>query len=133
MVYPNTKCMNGRRYMSNGLTLTENEKSRHLFHIVLGSLAYILAHMMDSFFTAYGIANNLSQEANPIVQRYMDAFGVGKGLAVCKSLTCIIIIYGAVAIHLACRKKGRKLRVGFVLYAGAFVTFLGGSLWLTKL
>lgn len=133
MVYPYTGYVNGRKYMSNALALTGNKESRHWLHIALGSLAYIVAQIMDYFFTAYGIANNLSQEANPIVQGYMDVFGVGKGLAVCKSLMCAIIIYGVIIAHLACRQKGRKLRVEFVLYAGAFMTLLGGSLWLTKL
>ena len=105
----------------------------HWGHIVFASLAYITAHIVDYFLTVYGITANLSQEANPVVRGYMEIFGVGRGLAICKSLMCTIIIFGAIAVHLACREKGNKIRVEFILYAGSLMTLLGGALWLTKL
>ncbi|MFC1718675.1 DUF5658 family protein [Candidatus Poribacteria bacterium] len=103
------------------------------FQIMAASLAYIVAHVFDYLFTVHGIAVNAAQEANPVVQGYMDCFGVGKGLVICKSLMSIIIIFGVIVTHLAYTKRGNKIRVEYILYAGALLTFLGGALWLTKL
>lgn len=102
------------------------------FHIIAASLAYIVAHVIDCILTAHGIATNASVEANPIVQGYMDYFGVGKGLIICKSFMGAIIILGVIVSHLAYQKRGKRIRVEYILYAGALFTFLGGSLWLTK-
>ena len=102
------------------------------FQIMVASLAYIAAHVTDYLFTVHGIAIDASQEANPVVRGYMDCFGVGKGLMICKSLMSAVIILGVIVTHLAYIKKGNKVKVEYVLYAGAFFTFLGGVLWLTK-
>ena len=103
------------------------------FQIVAASMLYIAAHVFDYLFTVHGIAVNAAQEANPIVQGYMDCFGVGRGLLICKSLMSVIIIFGVVVTHLAYVKKGNKIRVEYILYGGAFLTFLGGAMWITKL
>ena len=105
----------------------------HWVHIMSASLAYIAAHIIDYLLTVYGITANLSQEANPVVQGYMEIFGVGRGLAICKSLMCTIIIFAVIVVHLACREKGNKIRVELFLYAGSLMTLLGGVLWLTRL
>ena len=102
------------------------------FHIIAASLAYVAAHVIDCILTAHGIAVNASVEANPVVQGYMDYFGVGKGLVICKSLMGTIIISGIIVSHLAYEKRGKRIRVEYILYAGALFTLLGGSLWLTR-
>ena len=119
--------------MNNIMAMSGIMERHHWFHIMSASLAYIIAHIADYFLTIYGVTANLSQEANPVVRGYMEIFGPGRGLAICKSLMCTIIILGAITVHLTCRKKGNKIRVEFVLYAGSLMTFLGGALWLTRL
>ncbi len=110
------------------------ESSQHRwFQIMAASLAYIAAHVVDYLLTVHGIAVSASQEANPIVRGYMDYFGVGKGLMICKSLMSAVIILGVIATHIAYTKRGNKFRVEYILYAGAILTFSGGALWLTKL
>ena len=100
--------------------------------ILTASLVYIAAHVFDYFLTVYGIGANASQEANSVVQGYMDYFGVEKGLMICKSLMSTIIIFGVVLAHLAYNGKGHKIKVEYILYAGSLFTFLGGALWLTR-
>ncbi len=103
------------------------------FHTIMASLAYILAHIADYFFTVFGILKKLSQEANPVVQGYIEAFGLFSGIVICKVLMCTIIILGVIVTRLAYRAKGVEFRVEFVLYLGAFMTFFGGALWLIRL
>ena len=121
-----------RGYLGNTLKLARDSKWRSWFHVALASLVYILAHIADYSFTVYGIANSETQEANPIIKGYMDIFGIGPGLAICKSLMCAIIILGVIATRIAYRRKGSEFRVEFLLYLGSFVTLLGGALWLTR-
>ena len=111
--------------------LRSNSKYRW-FQIAAASLAYIAAHIVDYFFTLHGLTRNASQEANPVVQGYIDCFGVEKGLMICKSLMSVAIILGVVVTQLAYNKKGTKVKLEYVLYAGSILTFLGGVLWLTR-
>lgn len=67
-----------------------------------------------------------------MVQGYIDIFGLSKGLAICKSLMCFLIILGVIFVKLECKSKGNRIRAEFLLYAGSFATFIGSSLWLTK-
>jgi len=103
------------------------------FHIIMASLAYILANVADYFFTVYGLTKRLSKEANPVMHGYIDIFGITSGVVICKVLMCTIIILGVIVTRLAYRRKGIEIRVEFVLYAGALMTLLGGALWLTRI
>ena len=131
--YLKTRIRKGQKYVNDVVATSSIVERNHWVHIMSASLAYIIAHIIDYFLTVYGITANLSQEANPVVRGYMEIFGVGRGLAICKSLMCTIIILGAIVAHLACREKGNKIRVEFILYAGSLMTLLGGALWLTRL
>ncbi len=133
MIYLDTESRRKREYPSSDLKSAGDGKWHCWLHVALASLAYILANIADYLFTVYGIANNASQEANPVVQGYIDIFGVGSGLAICKSLICAIIIFSVIVTRLAYRRKGSEIRVEFVLYAGSIMTLFGGALWLTKL
>jgi len=103
------------------------------FHIIMASLAYILANIADYFFTVFGTVKEMSTEANPVVQGYIEYFGLFSGVMICKLLMCAIIIFAVVVTRLAYREKGREFRVEFVLYAGSIMTLFGGAMWLTKL
>ena len=131
--YLKSRIQIGQKYVSDVVSTSRIVGRNHWFHIMSASLAYITAHIFDYFLTVYGITADLSQEANPVVRGYMEFFGVGRGLVICKSLMCIIIILGTIVAHLACREKGNKIRVELILYAGSLMTLLGGALWLTRL
>jgi hypothetical protein len=102
------------------------------FQIITAILVYITAHIVDYFLTVYGIVTKTSQEANPVVQGYIDHFGVEKGLMICKSLMSIVIILGVIFAHLAYGGKQDKVKVEYILYVGSLFTFLGGVLWLIR-
>jgi hypothetical protein len=102
-------------------------------HIIIAILVYIAAHIVDGLFTVRGVAIDATMEANPVLQIYMDCFGVGKGLLICKSLMGAVVIPGMIVAHMAYEKRRSKFRVEYILYAGSFLTFLGGALWITKL
>ena len=93
------------------------------------SLVYVAAHVIDYLFTVRGIAVGAFREGNPVIQGYMDCFGVGKGLVICKLLMGVVIILGVIVTHLAYEQRGIRFKIEYVLYGGAILTFLGGVLW----
>ena len=97
---------------------------------ILASLIYILAHILDYRFTVCGIRSTAFVEGNPIIQGYIDYFGIENGLMGYKLLICIALLFGMKAIDLARREKKTRFRPEPVLYVGAILTMFGGSLWL---
>lgn len=98
--------------------------------IATASVVYILANIFDYHFTVYGMASTGYREANPIVEAYMTLFGLSEGLFIYKALMASMTILAVITIDLVYRKKNVKFRSEYLLYAGAFLTVLGGSLWL---
>ena len=97
--------------------------------IAVASMLYILANALDYHFTLNGIMYTDHREANPIVQSYMDLFGVQQGLLICKTLMVAMIILAVIAVDLVCRKKNIRFRPAYILYIGAILTTFAGSLW----
>lgn len=115
--------------------LKEAEKtgnSRYLMQMILASLVFILANAIDYTFTLYGLMYTNVREANPVIQGYMDIFGMKQGLLIYKSLMVGIIILGVIVFDRACKAKGIRFRSEYLLYAGAFLTVFAGALWLTQ-
>jgi len=99
---------------------------------MLATLVYLAANTVDYFLTVSGIRNTLCREGNPIIQGYMDYFGVEKGLLSYKLLICAGLIIGMKALDIA-RKEGKlrvRIRAEHILYGGAILTASGGVLWL---
>ena len=95
----------------------------------LASLMYIAAHILDYFFTVQGLETTTFTEGNPIIQVYMDQFGVKAGLISYKLLICIALIVGMKAVDLICKQRKRRFRAEIILYGGAILTTFGGALW----
>ncbi len=95
----------------------------------LASLIYIAANILDYFFTIQGLETTTLTEGNPIIQVYMDQFGVKTGLIGYKLLICIAIIVGMKAVDLIYKQRRRRFRVEIILYGGAILTTFGGALW----
>lgn len=97
--------------------------------LILAILAYILAHVFDYIITLHGLTNTSGEEANPLAQRYMDVFGLHKGLLIFKLQMIVIVVIAAFGIEHVYKNKRSKIRSDYILTAGAILTFLGGSLW----
>ncbi|MGB9596076.1 MAG: DUF5658 family protein [Candidatus Poribacteria bacterium] len=101
----------------------------HYRQLILAILVYILAHIFDYIITLQGLTNTSGEEANPFAQKYMDFFGLHKGLLIFKLQMIIIVMIAAFGIEHLYRNKGSKIRSEYILTIGAIFTFLGGSLW----
>jgi lysylphosphatidylglycerol synthetase-like protein (DUF2156 family) len=115
--------------------LKEAEKTvnrRYWLQMILASLIFIVANAIDYTFTLYGLMYTNVREANPIIQGYMDIFGMKQGLLLYKSLMVGVIILGVIVFDRACKAKGIRFRSEYLLYAGAFLTAFAGALWLTQ-
>jgi hypothetical protein len=101
--------------------------------LAIACITYVLANVFDCIMTVEGITTGRHQEGNPIVQYYINYFGLEHGLLFYKSLMCILIILAAIILDFAYNKKARSsrpLRLPlYLLYFGAFATLLGGLSW----
>jgi len=109
-----------------------NENWLRSLQIIMAGLLYIVANAIDYHFTVFGMMYTNYTEANPIAQQYMDLFGTEQGLFLYKALMVGMIILAVIAVDLVCRKKNIKFRPAYILYAGALVTTLAGSLWFSN-
>ena len=71
--------------------------------IIVASLLFILGNLIDYILTVYGISNRLYEEGNPIIQGYIDYFGLEKGLLLFKALMGGLIISGVIVFDKACQ------------------------------
>jgi hypothetical protein len=116
--------------------LNEAEKtgnSRYWVQMILASLVFIVANAIDYTFTLYGLMYTNVREANPVIQGYMDVFGLKQGLLIYKSLMVGIIVLGVIVFDRACKAKGIRFRSEYLLYGGSILTAFAGLLWLIHL
>ena len=114
-------------YQGKGMT---KRAFSHNLEFIVASLTYILAHVIDYLFTVPGIKAAVTVEGNPVIQGYIDIFGVENGVMFSKLFICAGVIFGAKAISLAYKNRKTKIKAEPILYGGAVLTALGGSLWL---
>ena len=112
--------------------ITRNKNWYRWLQIIVAGLIFITANAFDYHLTVYGMANTNYREANPIILGYMNLFGLTEGLMIYKSLMVGMIILAVATMDLVYRKKNVRFRPAYILYAGAFMTTLGGSLWLVQ-
>ncbi|MFC1714185.1 DUF5658 family protein [Candidatus Poribacteria bacterium] len=117
----------------NEINTSKSKNWHRWLEIIVAGLIYILANAFDYYLTVYGIMNTTYREANPIVRGYMDIFGLTEGLMIYKVLMVGLIILAVITVDLFYRKKNIRFRPEYILYVGALMTTLGGSLWLVKL
>ena len=110
-----------------------NSGLRYWLRLTIACIIYILANAFDYFMTAEGITMGRNEEGNPIIQLYINYFGLWEGLLFYKSLMCILIILATIILDFAYIKKAgsaKSLRLSLcLLYFGAFATLLGGLSW----
>lgn len=120
-------------YVSERRTVTVAGVIRRVFldnpNFILASLVYVTAHVIDFLFTVPGVKHTMFEEGNPIIQGYIDLFGLEYGILSYKLLVCAAVILGMKAVDLACEERKVRLRPEYILYGGALLTTLGGALW----
>ena len=124
--------MRRRSYLIGGLTIKKGSNLERWLHLAIASIVYILANIVDYYFTVYGMINTTYREGNSIIRAYMTLFGPANGLLIYKALMVGMIILSVIGIDLVYRKKGikfKRFRPEYILYVGAFLTVLGGALW----
>jgi hypothetical protein len=109
---------------------TKNRNWRWL-EFIMACVAYVAANAVDYILTICGLMNRHMGEANPIARSYMDVLGPERGLLLFKLIMVSIVILGVFIIDLIIKEKKIKLRSEYILYAGAVITLLGSSLWLS--
>ena len=116
--------------MSCTLERSEEEDRQRWLRIAVASLTFVLANLIDYRLTIYGLTYTRLREANPVIQGYMDLFGMTRGLLLYKGLMVSMIILASVTLDLAYRNKGFKHIPEYILYPGAILTTAASSLWL---
>lgn len=108
----------------------EEEGRQRWLRIIVASLTFVLANLIDYRLTIYGMTHTRFPEANPVIRGYMALFGVTKGLLIYKVLMVVMIVLAVITLDLVYRKKGLRRIPEYVLYPGAILTTLASSLWL---
>jgi hypothetical protein len=110
-----------------------NKISHYWLRITVACIAYIFANVFDYFMTVEGIKSGRNQEGNPIIQHYIDYFGLQNGVLFYKSLMCILIILATLILDVAYSKKAKSSKPIplslYFLYFGSFATILAGISW----
>lgn len=103
----------------------------HWLEFIMACVTYVAANTIDYILTICGLMNRHMGEANPIARSYIDILGPEKGLLLFKLIMVSIVILGVFIIDCVIREQKIKLRSKDILYAGAVITMLGSSLWLS--
>jgi len=103
----------------------------HWLEFIMACVAYVAANTVDYILTICGLMNIHMGEANPIARSYIDVLGPEKGLLLFKLIMVSIVILGVFIIDRILKEQKIKLRSEYILYAGAVITILGSSLWLS--
>lgn len=115
---------NSNRSLAQKRTFLDN------LDFTMASLAYIAANIIDYLLTISGVENDAFREGNPLLREYIELFGAGRGILICKLLACIGVICAMRVIDLAYKENKIRLRAEYILYGGAILMTLSGCLWL---
>lgn len=96
---------------------------------IAAGLAFVGAHIYDFFITIRSIQTK-AEELNPIARGYMEHFGIRTGLAMYKVSIVALILISSILIYIGLRGRNGRPWEAYMLFAGAAVTFILGSLWL---
>jgi hypothetical protein len=106
------------------------EKSNCLLRIIVACLVFVAANAIDYLMTVSGIINSKFQEGNPVIQGYIDHFGLYNGVLIYKLLICNFILLGMLILKFKYKKEARKFKPEYILYFGSIFMLFGGMLWL---
>jgi len=100
--------------------------------IALACSVYGLANVFDYIMTVNGIMAKKSPEGNPLIQKYIDHFGLLSGVLIHKLVMFAIVVSGVILISLRYNDDEREnsLLPESLLYWGSAITFVAVALWL---
>lgn len=99
--------------------------------VIIAFLVYIAASLSDYVLTAFGLFRNEIREMNFIIVHFIDKYGINKGILLPKFfLTFSIILTVTLYLNHKYKRKETRIRPEYILYPGAFLTFMSGFSWL---
>ncbi|MFC1752913.1 hypothetical protein ACFL96_05900 [Thermoproteota archaeon] len=103
-------------------------KSNKEFLIASGT--YIMASAADYLATVRGIDMNKIVEVNPIINDYINQFGVEHGVLIPKVIIGAGVLLGLKCVDSKLKDKEVKVKAKHILYGGALLTALTGTSWM---
>ncbi|MFH1064608.1 MAG: DUF5658 family protein [Candidatus Woesearchaeota archaeon] len=96
---------------------------------LIASGTYIAASAADYLMTIEGIRQNLINEANPVIARYIQHLGTEEGIMIPKVAigTCMLTLMWYVDRFNSENKT--KIKSQYILYPAALLTALTGASW----
>ena len=102
--------------------------------LAVAIMLYITANILDYSHTVGGIANGVSAEGNPLAQKFIEIFGLKRGMEIFKTLTVGFVISCAMVLEIKYCKKKRILAPStllcWLLCFGALLKLLAVWMWL---
>jgi len=109
----------------------KTEKTSYWPRIIFACFIYIISNAYDYYMTVTGIINGRSQEGNPIIQQYIDFFGLHNGILFYKLIMCSIIIFCVMIFSLIYEYEEKKRLIPeYILYSGSIMTLIAVVMWL---
>lgn len=101
------------------------------WEIVVAFLTYAAASASDCLVTLTGLLDRQVRELNPVLNGYIEHFGVAYGLVLPKALIgATVILASTLYIHSMHRAHRTRVRAEYILYGGALFTALAPLHWL---
>ncbi|HGJ65292.1 TPA: hypothetical protein ENS27_07890 [bacterium] len=99
--------------------------------IAVACSVYAIANVLDYLMTINGIMSNISREGNPLVQKYIDRFGLLTGVFLHKLIMFIIITTGVIILSYRYSHDHKNIVIPeSILYWGSAITLIAVALWL---
>jgi len=107
------------------------EKPKYWSRIILACLIYLIVNAYDYFMTVSGILAHKAQEGNPIIQIFIDHFGLHNGVLIYKIIICSFITLGVLFFSFVYEyEEQKRLLPEYILYGGSIVTLFAVAMWI---
>jgi CheY-like chemotaxis protein len=107
------------------------EKSKYWPRIILACLIYLIVNAYDYYMTISGILARKAREGNPIVQTYIDYFGLHNGVLIYKIIICSLITLSVLIFSFIYEyEESKRLLPEYILYGGSIVTLFAVAMWI---
>lgn len=98
--------------------------------IAVACSVYFLVNVFDYIMTINGILSQKSEEGNPIIQKYIDYYGLLKGVLFHKFIMCGMVILGVIIFSLRIKYDEKNNLISEnILYWGSVLTLIAVAMW----
>jgi len=105
-----------------------------IIFLAVAIVLYVIVNMLDYTYTMHGIKSGLSTEGNPLAQKFIDLFGLEKGLLIFKINFLALIISSAVMLEIKYCQQKRVVAPSTLscrlLFFGVAVKMTAVGMWL---